>query len=566
GYSVTGNYKFRLLDKADATVINLDTDITGTFDESAAGSVGYRFSLTERTYLYFDAQSATNAWILYNTNGQYITSNNLNFDAEFWLEQGDYYLVMQGYSDVNNSTYSLRLITPDVSTITPLAFNNAISGDISEKGEQDTYTFTGAIAQQISFNVLDAGQSRVNAYLYSPSGVQIFSRWLPNQITTPITLTEAGKYTLRLDGSGENTDAYNFSLVDLGQVASVNGLTGTPITLGNIVNGSISDSSQVDSYTFTGTVGQQLFYDALGSDYFRFRFFDPTGQEIFNVDNRSDRGSDGGLVLAMNGTYRLTLSEGNNTGNYSFRLLDKADATVINLDTDITGTFDNGGIESDSYRFTLTDRSYLYIDGQLGNHDNAWILYGLGGQYITSKTFSQGSDSWNDAELWLDSGEYWLILQGNGAESWTDGNNDYKLRIVTPQLNTAPMTLGATTTGTISEQGEQDTYTFEGTTGQQLFYDALGGDYLRFRFFDPTGRELFNVDSRGDRGSDGSLTLTMSGTYKVLIDGEREATGSYGFRLLDKADATVINLDTDITGTFDNGGLESDSYRFTLTD
>ena len=43
----------------------------------------------------------------------------------------------------------------------------------------------------------------------------------------------------------------------------------------------------------------------------------------------------------------------------------------------------------------------------------------------------------------------------------------------------------------------------------------------------------------------------MNGTYKVLIDGERDATGSYGFRLLDKADATVINLDTDITGTFD---------------
>ncbi|WP_137668809.1 Calx-beta domain-containing protein, partial [Sphaerospermopsis reniformis] len=142
GYGVTGNYKFRLLDKADATVINLDTDITGTFDESAAGSVGYRFSLTERTYLYFDAQSATNAWILYNTNGQYITANNLNSDAEFWLEQGDYYLIMQGYSDVNNSTYSLRLITPDVSAITPLTIGNIVSGNISEKGEQDTYTFT----------------------------------------------------------------------------------------------------------------------------------------------------------------------------------------------------------------------------------------------------------------------------------------------------------------------------------------------------------------------------------------------------------------------------------------
>ncbi|MFM6154658.1 MAG: hypothetical protein ACKPE3_16950, partial [Sphaerospermopsis kisseleviana] len=225
-------------------------------------------------------------------------------------------------------------------------------------------------------------------------------------------------------------------------------------------------------------------------------------------------------------------------------------------------------MESDSYRFTLTDRTYLYFDKQFGVYDNAWILYGSGGQYITSRSFYQdySSDSYNDAELWLDSGEYWLILQGNGADGWNGSSNDYKLRIVTPQLNTTPMTLGTTITGTISEQGEQDTYTFEGTAGQQLFYDALGGDYLKFRFFDPTGRELFNVDSRGDRGSDASLTLAMNGTYQVVIDGERDATGSYGFRLFDKADATVINLDTDITGTFDNGGFESDSYRFTLTD
>ncbi|WP_201277692.1 hypothetical protein, partial [Sphaerospermopsis reniformis] len=499
--------------------------------------------------------------------GQYITANNLNSDAEFWLEQGDYYLIMQGYSDVNSSTYSLRLIAPDVSAITPLAFNNAISGNIAEKGEQDIYTFTGAIGQQISFNVLDSGQYRsTNAYLYSPSGNQIFSRWLSDQITTPITLVEAGKYTLRLDGSGENTDAYNFSLVDLGQVTSVNGLTGTPITLGNIVSGSISDASQVDSYIFTGTVGQQLFYDALGSSYFRFRFYDPTGRELFNVDSRSERGPDNNLTLTMNGTYRLTLSEG--SGNYNFRLLNKADATVINLDTDITGTLDNGGFEADSYRFTVTDRSYLYFDGQRGNYDNAWILYGLNGENIAYVNFDNGWPTYrySDAEMWLDPGEYWLILQGNGAEYWTDGSNDYKLRIVTPQLNTTAMTLGTTITGTISEAGEQDTYTFEGIAGQQLFYDGFGDANLQFRFFDPTGRELFNVDSRSDRSPDGSLTLTMSGTYKVLIDGIRDYTGNYGFHLFDKADATVINLDTDIAGTFDNGGFEADSYRFTVTD
>ena len=572
----TGSYGFRLLDKADATVINLDTNITGTFDNGGFESDSCRFTLTDKSYLYIDGQLGNhdNAWILYNSNGQTITyrtfyqghySDSYN-DAELWLESGDYWLILQGNkaeSWTNGSNdYKIRIVTPLLNT-TPITLGSTINGSISEQGEQDAYTFTGTIGQQISFNVLAPGQYRsINAYLHSTSGSQIFSRWLSDQITTPITLTEAGQYTLRLDGNWENTDAYSFSLVDLGEVTSVSVLTGTPIILGNVVSGSIRNVNQIDSYTFTGTVGQQLFYDALDNNV-RLRFYDPTGRELFNVDNRSDRGE---LVLTMNGTYRLTLSE--RFGNYSFRLLDKTDATAINLDTDISGTLDYGGFESDNYRFTLTEKSYLYFDKQIGSYANAWILYGSGGQYITSKTFYQGqnSDSHNDAELWLESGNYWLILQGNGVDSWFGGSNDYKIRIVTPQLNTTAMILGTTITGTISEQGEQDAYTFEGTAGQQLFYDSLGGDLLKFRFFDPTGRELFNVDSRSDHGSDGNLTLSLNGTYKVLIDGERDAIGSYGFRLLDKADATLIYLDTDLTGTFDNGGFESDSYRFTLTD
>ncbi|MFM7371949.1 MAG: hypothetical protein ACKO2Z_30000, partial [Sphaerospermopsis kisseleviana] len=149
-----------------------------------------------------------------------------------------------------------------------------------------------------------------------------------------------------------------------------------------------------------------------------------------------------------------------------------------------------------------------------------------------------------------------------GADGWNGSSNDYKLRIVTPQLNITPMTLGTTITGTIGEQGEQDTYTFEGTAGQQLFYDVLSSDYLRFRVYDPTGREFFNQDSRYDRDPYTGLILTMNGTYQVVIDGERDYIGNYSFRLLDKADATVINLDTDIAGTFESGGFESDSYQF----
>jgi hypothetical protein len=472
-----GNYKFRLLDKANATVVNLDTDITGTFDNGGIESDSYRFTLTDRQYLYFDGQIGNydNAWILYGSGGQYITSKtfyqNLSSDSyndgELWLDSGDYWLVMQGNGaeswNGGNHNYKLRIVTPQLNTA-PMTLDTIISGSISETGEQDTYTFTG-------------------------------------------------------------------------------------------------------------TAGQQLFYDALGGDYLKLRFFDPTGREIFNVDSRYDRAPHDGLTLALNGTYRVVIDgERDGIGNYKFRLLDKANATVVNLDTDITGTFDNGGIESDSYRFTLTDRQYLYFDGQIGNYDNAWILYGSGGQYITHQTLYQNQSalSYNDRELWLDSGDYWLVMQGNGAESWTGGNNDYKLRIVTPQLNTAPMTIGTVISGSISETGEQDYYTFEGTAGQRLFFDSLVNTNNTYVYLTaPSGKII--VNGHHSRNNLIDIVLDESGTYRLAIDGSGETTENYGFRLLEygaafslaKSQANSITLNTEITGSFDDPQQrESDFYRF----
>jgi large repetitive protein len=469
-YYQTGGYSFRLLDKADAISVNLDSDIAGKFDYSGLEADSYRLTLTERQYLYFDAQigSADNYWTLYGNGGQYVARKSLSPsqfyngytyedpDTELILDPGEYWLLFQGRYYFAFNEYKLRIITPQFTTV-PLALGTIINGSISELGEQNTYTFTGAS-------------------------------------------------------------------------------------------------------------GQQLFYDALGGNAFTVRFYDPAGRELFNADSRNDRAPHDGLTLPVGGTYRVVIDGRiDATGNYSFRLLDKAAATIVNLDTDIDGSFDNGGLESDSYRFTLTERQYLYFDSPIGSGPNAWILYGGNGQYITSKYLSDGYWTYNyqysDDERWLDPGDYWLVLQGNGASA-----PNYRLRIITSALDTAPYTLGTTIRGRISEPGEQDTYTFSGTAGQQLFYDAFGGDALKFRFFDPAGREVFNVDSRNDRGPDNGLTLAVNGTYRVVIDGDRDGIGNYQFRLLDKAAATLVNPDTDIAGTFDNGGLESDSYRFTLTE
>jgi RHS repeat-associated protein len=445
--SNVGSYKFRLLDKVQATEIPLDTTITGTFDNGGFGSNGYRFSLSNRQYIFFDGQEGSGLWTVYGANGQIISSQNMNSNREQWLDAGDYFLVVNGAGG-SGANYKFNIVTPDLNT-TAMVVGNTIAGSLLEKGEQD-------------------------------------------------------------------------------------------------------------AYTFSGTAGQQLFFDGLEGGNLSTQILDPTGRVIFSYDTLNDRGPDNGLTLALNGIYRVIVDgydEG--IGSYKFRLLDKAQANELPLDTDITGTFDNGGFGSVGYRFTLNDSRDLFFDGQKGA--GSFNIYGLNGQKVSSQSLT------NNLELRLDAGDYFLVASGIGS-----GDPNYKFRIITPEPNTTPVIVGNTISGNISEKGEQDTYTFTGLAGQQLFFLANqqlldNSNYLTAKILDPAGKAVFSYDARYDRGLNNvGLILATNGNYRLIIDGQDEYIGSYKFRLLDKAQANAISLDADIIGTFDNGGLGSTGYKFSV--
>ncbi|MCV3217133.1 putative Ig domain-containing protein [Plectonema radiosum NIES-515] len=259
-------------------------------------------------------------------------------------------------------------------------------------------------------------------------------------------------------------------------------------------------------------------------------------------------------------------TRGEGVGNYKFRLLNRADSLAKNLDTDIIGQFDNDNLGTTGYRITIpTGGKYVYIDGQAGSYDY-WKLYSSNGKLVTSNYIDY------DQEKFLTEGEYWLLMQGNGS---SDPN--YNVRVVTSETpQPEVITYGETVSKTITKKGSYHTYTFAGEAGQQLFYDALGGDEFDLRIYDPTGRNLFfydyygnpyGVDSRNDYDSnDERLVLTTSGTYRVEVKTEAEGIGDYKFRLLEKTSAIpTITFNTDYTDSFDNNGTGAKLFRFLAT-
>src|SRR5262249_33497198 len=102
---------------------------------------------------------------------------------------------------------------------------------------------------------------------------------------------------------------------------------------------------------------------------------------------------------------------------------------------------------------------------------------------------------------------------------------------------------------------ERHVYTFTGNPGQQLYFDALSGSAA---LYSPSGQTLFGSVSFDT----GLITLTESGTYRLVVDGD--ATGSYSFNLLDLADQPVINAGTEYTGSLDPDSSVA-IFRFNAT-
>jgi hypothetical protein len=421
--AVTGNYQFRLFDVSNAQTASLDSTISGTV--TARGSHVYRFNNPTRQYIYVDGQAGSGSWYIYGQDGALVNSHPLTYDRQFWLDAGEYYLVVQGDTDSTNN-YSLRIETPSLVDFPTISYGQIVSGTIDELGEQHYYRFEGRAGDKIYFDSLGSS----NAYVTVWFGDKNFR-------------------TIITDGYG----------------------------------GLYSDSDYQPSDT---------------------PWSSPTR----------------GLTLLEDGTYYMTVDgyfdgyNNDNLGSYNFRLLNLNNAPVVNLDELISGTFTHGGLSAHAYRFNLTQRQYVFVDGQAGYGD--WRIYRADGTKV-----AENYVAYND-QFWLDAGEYYLVVSGRA------GGTNYSLQLVNTELRTITPAISFDTvvSDVISKKGQQHYYTFEGRAGQRLMFDGLGTtDNIFARITDPLGRLIMDdgggwgVQTNADRFPNQGLTLEFDGVYTITIDG-----------------------------------------------
>src|SRR5262249_46482388 len=221
--------------------------------------------------------------------------------------------------------------------------------------------FTVGAGQKVFFDSQGVTGGTGTWKLLDPFGNVVFG---PNNLVTDIdtlTLTVPGTYTLAIEGVVSNTTPVTYSF-------NVQPVTDTTqaLTIGTTVNGNINITGKQDHYTFTLNSPTQLTFDSFTNNpQLNWSLDGPRGNEA----NRGFQSSDGfnGRVVVMlpTGAYTLTVDgNGDNTGAYSFRLLDLSTATAITPGTPVTNATLNPGNETDLYKFTVGAGQKVFFDSQ----------------------------------------------------------------------------------------------------------------------------------------------------------------------------------------------------------
>ncbi|MDZ4849745.1 MAG: cadherin repeat domain-containing protein, partial [Pirellulaceae bacterium] len=554
-----GAYSFRLLDLGIATSITYGSLVTGTLNPASA-TQAYRFNASAGDKIYFDSQSTSvqNAYArLVDPLGRTVFGVSLASDAEppALVMSGQYTLLIEGHAfDTGTIGYTFAMHQVFVAPPVVMTLGSTIAGNISTVGERDRYTFTIASNKAVYFDAL-ATPGGITWTLEGPTGTLVSSRSFENDSyfePNPSLSLPAGNYQVTIDGSAEVTGAYSFRILDLAGA--------TAITLGTIVTGTLNPAGAANAFRFSANAGDQFYIDSLSvsTQNAYWRVIDPVGNVVVEDYLSSDIEPP---PAAFTGQYTL-LVEGYvfDTGSigYSFNVKSVVNAApiAIALGSTVSGNIAVPG-EQDRYTLTLASLSRLYVDFLTANSSVSVIIKGPGIDVTVGM---------NDFERWdVLPGTYEITIDG-----LTDSIGAYSFRVLDIATATA-VTTGSPVTGTLSPASKTDMYRFTAIAGDQFDFTSstASPQNASWRLLDPIGRTVFDVFQGS---SQPTVSLTMAGTYTLLIEGFIQDTGvvNYGFTVSLIGNTppvpftgTALTLGTTVNSDISVSG-EEDSYIFTL--
>ncbi len=452
---------------------------------------------------------------------------------------------------------------PPTASLTVLAVEGTV-GALTSPGQQDAYTFHLATSARFYFDAL-AGDSTVLWTLSGPAGVVVDHRSFQysdgysigdQQVTTSLI---PGDYTLTVSDQGDATPAYGFAFLNLADAPV--------LTLGTPMVADLTPATRTRMWQFPGVAGDQLQLKAYGRtnlNYVSWRVVDPIGQVIFH-NSFSDSNP---LTLLGPGNYTL-LVEGDfsnpGAGTCGFNVLSlghtnlpAVTGTALSLARVVTDTL--AANTTNVYTFTLTNAATLAFDSLTNRNDLNWSLTGPYGFTTSPRGFRYSDGDYGNPLLSLSAGTYALWVTGNNGAA-----GGYAFRLLDLAAAT-PMNLDTPINGVLDPGNSTALYSFSVAAGTRLFFDTTNTNVYNttWRLVDPYGNVVF---AQSLDYTYGPLTVTVPGTYTLLIEGDvfQGTPSGYTFQVATVHDgAQALTLGAVTTGAISGPG-QVQRYTFSLT-
>ena len=575
-----GDFEFRLLDLSDAAVINFGTTVAG--DHAIPNETdAYQFTGAAGQELLFDVESVDEAGQaqvrIFDPLGNEILNSSSLIDQEVIELQltGTYFLLVEGR--VNNTVanqfeFSLReILVRDEGTI---SLNTSIADSIAIPGQQVTYSFDLSSDALVHFDSL-TNNAEIVWTLEGPRGVEFsnvrFDQSDSNAVSNTTQVPPAfelrtGSYTLTVDAVDGVVGDFEFNLIDLSdntQSTLITPVTGTPVA----VSGTQVTPLETQAFRFEAVAGDQFSFESIaGESSSSYRLLDAFGTQVFIRTTSQDQST---VSLPLTGTYFLLLeglASNAEVDTYSINVLREGNVPVPGFSGDAltlgaTQTGDLATTEQvDSYTFTLSERSLIYLDLLSPNSSTVrWNLTGPRGVEISNQTLTSAT---SNPALDLIAGDYQLEIL---ASSGTPGAYAFTLQNLADAI---PVTVGTSFSGELTVASETDLYSFEATAGQQFFFDveaASDASSSQYRLIDPFGQVVFSSNRFTDQEV---VTIELDGTYTLLVEGGNGNTGvdTYTLNIVPFVETPAALITTGVNDGSINTVGEQVVYEFSLAE
>jgi len=530
--AVTGQATVNLYDVVDITgtlnfggpTVNITTTTPGQNARlTFVGSAGQRASVNATS-------TFSTCWNLgiFKADGTQLTNtfgcgSGIMIEPQTLPEAGTYTVVVDpsgaGIGGASVTLYDVTDVTGPITVNGP-----SVNVNLSTPGQNARLTFDGTAGQRISANGASTFTSCWNLGIYKPDGTQLANVFTcgSNAFIEAQTLPVTGTYTLVADPSGAGTGSATLNLYEVIDVS------GTITPGGAAVPVSLPTPGQVARLTFDGTSGQRISVNGSSSltTCWTLAILKPDGSQLGGTFSCGSNIFLDPQTLPATGTYTVLIDpSGNGTGTATITAYDVVDVTgSITIDgPSVSPTISTPGqVALLSFSGTAGQRVSVNSSSSISTCWTLAVLKPDGSQLAS--VFSCGSSIFMEPQTLPATGSYTVLIDPSGNGTGQATVNLYNVVDVTGTL-----TLGGPAVNvSITVPGQNASYTFSGTTGQQATVRVSGSTVscVTVTLLKPDGTSLTSTFSCGSTINLATQTLPVTGTYTVTVNPNGASIGS----------------------------------------